>query len=149
MEGGQRQPAGWMPNWAVARHAEFRLLALGCAPIPCPCPPFPAECGISSLPAGPYLHGLVELFIDGNAFLPRREPIPPSALASAAQLTSLTVSLDASKEEMEEQWPQVQVRLRRLPFGLTCWFAALRQLIHAQPMYLQAALLQLSKLRVS
>lgn len=73
-------------------------------------PALPAECGISSLPAGPYLHGLVELSIHGNAFQPRREPIPPSVLGSAAHLTSLTVSLDASSAGLEEQWPQAEVR---------------------------------------
>lgn len=69
-------------------------------------------CGLTSLPAGHYLQGLCELAIDANAFQPRLAPIPP-AVAAAAQLTCLKVSLDAEPAELAAQWPQVQVNPRR------------------------------------
>ncbi|PRW34084.1 leucine rich repeat [Chlorella sorokiniana] len=73
-----------------------------------------SQCGINSLPAGPYLHNLVQLSIDGNAFQPRRQPIPPAVLGCAAQLTSLAISLDAREDELREQWAQVEAILLEL-----------------------------------
>ena len=49
------------------------------------------------------------------------EPIPPSVLGAAAQLTSLTVSLDAGVAELEGQWPQAEVRFGVCPGWLTPW----------------------------
>lgn len=77
-----------------------------CAPTHCSVHPL-AECGLTSLPAGPYLHGLAELAIDGNTFQPRRSPIP-APVGSATGLASLTVSLDGDVTALEEQWPQVE-----------------------------------------
>ncbi|PRW20204.1 ATP-dependent DNA helicase isoform B [Chlorella sorokiniana] len=64
-------------------------------------------CGLTSLPSGPYLHGLLELSIDANAFQPRRASMPAAVLL-AAQLTSLRISLDAEAAALEAQWPQVE-----------------------------------------
>lgn len=68
---------------------------------------------MDSLPGGPYLRSLAELPIDRNAFQPWRQPFPLSVSAAAAQLTSLAISLDASIDELEEQWPKVRVRSAR------------------------------------